>query len=48
MVCSKLHKGDCRIMKKKCNKKYIVKMVKYKDCPVYKKGKTGTKSKRKK
>jgi len=40
MVCGKLKRGNCSLTKKKCNKKYIVKMQKFKtSCSVFKRGK---------
>jgi len=40
MVCGKLKKGSCSINKKKCNKKYEVKMRTFKNsCSIFKRGK---------
>ena len=40
MVCPKLDGGVCRITKKTCMQPYEIKMIKYKDCKIYKKGKS--------
>jgi len=39
MVCPKLKKGSCSITKKICSKPYEIKMIRYADCPIFKKGK---------
>ena len=36
MVCPKLVDGTCRITKKPCTQKYEIKMIKYKNCKIYK------------
>lgn len=47
MVCPKLAAGTCKITKKPCTQKYEIKMVRYKDCKIYKKGKGKVTSKKK-
>ncbi|MFA4820410.1 MAG: hypothetical protein WC613_05645 [Candidatus Aenigmatarchaeota archaeon] len=46
MVCPKLSAGKCKINKKTCLQKYEIKMVRHKDCRIYKKSPTKAKSKK--
>lgn len=36
MVCPKLRTGSCMALKSYCPQKYEIKMVKYRDCSVFK------------
>jgi len=43
-----LHNGNCQVLSNKCKKNYVVKMIAFKNCPVYREGKDkGKKSKSK-
>ncbi len=44
MVCPKLVDGTCRITKKTCMQPYEIKMVRYRDCRIYKKNASSKKS----
>ncbi|MEK6888463.1 MAG: hypothetical protein AABX14_05965 [Candidatus Aenigmatarchaeota archaeon] len=46
MVCTKLSAGKCKITKKSCMQKYEIKMVRHKDCRIFKKGATKAKPKK--
>jgi len=37
MVCPKLDNGACNAIGKICDKTYAIKMINFKDCPVFKK-----------
>jgi len=37
MVCPKLDSGACKTTGKICDKTYAIKMINFKDCPVFKK-----------
>jgi len=39
MVCPKLKKGDCMISSNACSQSYMKKMIMFKSCPIFKKGK---------
>jgi len=39
MVCPKLEKGNCKVTKNKCKKSYLIKMILWTKCLVFKKGK---------
>lgn len=39
MVCPKLEKGTCKVTKNKCKKSYLVKMILWTKCLVFKKSK---------
>lgn len=45
MVCPKLNKGNCNLLKDKCKQKYSIKMIDYKSCKVYLKNQTCLKRK---
>lgn len=36
MICPKLDSGSCKLLKAFCPKKYKIKMVKHRLCPVFK------------
>lgn len=46
MVCPKLRTGSCMVLKSSCPQKYEIKMVKYKNCSVFKGKKKAVRAKK--